>query len=165
MFNACLAAAPRILGIPAFLYIHDTLGIAQVREKRSRLQALMANWLWKSAAGVLTVSYWNLLHLNRLRLKSGSIHVIHNGFDLREADAYRGRRDPGRFSRLDAAFPEGSSVIFSVARLVRHKRFDRLIEVMPRVLAAVPGARLVIAGTGDEEERLRGCVRSLGHVL
>ncbi len=155
LFNACLAAAPRILGIPAFLYIHDTHGLATVRETKSRFQALMANWLWKSAAGVLTVSYWNLPRLEEVGLNSGRVHVIHNGFDLREADAYLRRRDPGRFSRLDAAFPEGSPVIFSVARLVPHKRIDRLIEIMPSVLAAVPGARLVIAGTGDEEERLR----------
>ena len=152
LLEVSLALAAKILRIPVFLFIHSSKGSPAVR---SRLHGFTTNTLLRSAAGVITVSRWATPFLSGFRLKPERVHVIRNGVDFREADAYLGRRDPGRFSRLDAAFPEGSSVIFSVARLVRHKRFDRLIEVMPRVLAAVPGARLVIAGTGDEEERLR----------
>ncbi len=155
LFDACLAAVPRILRIPSFLYIHDAADQLRIMETQSRLQVFMSRALFKSAAGVLTVCRWNLPHLDRLRIELERVHVIHNGFDLREADAYLRSRDPRGFSRLSVAFPEGSQVILSVARLVPHKRIDRLIEVMPRVVDAVPGARLAIAGTGDYEERLR----------
>ena len=158
LFNASLAAAHRILGIPAFLYVHDTYGIATVRETSSRLKALMANWLLKSIAGVFTVSFWNLPHLEKLGVEREQFHVIHNGTDLREADAYLRSRDSRGFNRLSTVFPEDSPVILSVARLVPHKRIDRLVEIMPRVLAAVPRARLVIAGTGEQEEHLKRMV-------
>ena len=155
LFDASLAAVPRVLGIPAFLYVHDAPDLLKLLETGSRLQTLVTNSLLGSVAGVLTVSRWNVPLLDKAGLKPERIHVIHNGFDIREADAYLNKRIPQAPGRLDAAFPEGSPVVLSVARLARHKRIDRLINVMPRVLASVPGARLVIAGTGREEEHLR----------
>ena len=158
LFDASLAAVPRILRIPAFIYVHDAPDMIRLWGMRSKLQVFASNWLYGSAAGVLTVSRYNLPLLEEARLNPGRIHVIHNGFDTREADAYLSRRDSRVMRRLDAAFPRTTPVILSVSRLVSHKRMERLIEVMPRVLASVPGAQLVIAGTGEEEDRLRKMV-------
>jgi len=44
----------------------------------------------------------------------------------------------------------------------RYKGHDELLETWPAVRAAVPGARLVIAGTGDDEPRLRARAAALG---
>jgi phosphatidylinositol alpha-1,6-mannosyltransferase len=55
----------------------------------------------------------------------------------------------------------------------RYKGHDELLTAWPRVLEAVPGARLLVAGTGDDAERLRrrseqeglgGAVQFLGPV-
>jgi glycosyltransferase involved in cell wall biosynthesis len=44
----------------------------------------------------------------------------------------------------------------------RYKGHDRLIEIWPRVREAVPGARLVVAGTGDDLPRLETRAREAG---
>lgn len=44
----------------------------------------------------------------------------------------------------------------------RYKGHDLVIEIWPAILKAHPGAELVIAGTGDDENRLKEKVRSLG---
>jgi phosphatidyl-myo-inositol dimannoside synthase len=46
-------------------------------------------------------------------------------------------------------------VCVCVSRLVPRKGQDRLIEAWPRVVASVPGARLLIVGPGPYERRLR----------
>jgi glycosyltransferase involved in cell wall biosynthesis len=44
----------------------------------------------------------------------------------------------------------------------RYKGHDELIDIWPRVMEAVPGARLVVAGTGDDLPRLRDRARTSG---
>ncbi len=67
----------------------------------------------------------------------------------------------------------GKRVILSVGRLIRRKGHDKLLEAMPQVLAHVPDAVLVVAGTGPLEAELRqlaghleidNCVRFVGRV-
>lgn len=50
---------------------------------------------------------------------------------------------------------EGEKVILAAGRLVGRKGFDRLIRLLPELRKAVGDVRLVIAGAGPEEERLR----------
>jgi phosphatidylinositol alpha-1,6-mannosyltransferase len=50
----------------------------------------------------------------------------------------------------------------------RYKGHDLLIDIWPRVLGEVPDATLIVAGSGDDLERLRGRVRDgglAGHVI
>ncbi|MEN3357339.1 MAG: phosphatidyl-myo-inositol dimannoside synthase [Mycobacteriales bacterium] len=67
----------------------------------------------------------------------------------------------------------GRPVVVSVSRLVRRKGHDVLLRAWPQVLAAVPGARLVIVGVGPmagrlaqaaAAPRLRGSVRLTGYL-
>jgi len=53
-------------------------------------------------------------------------------------------------------------VILSVGRLVQRKGQDRLIEAMPKILAAEPDALLMIVGIGRYEQHLRELVKKLG---
>lgn len=52
-------------------------------------------------------------------------------------------------------------IIISAGRLVPWKGFDALIELMPEVNKKIPHAKLVIAGSGPEEERLKAKSRKL----
>ena len=51
--------------------------------------------------------------------------------------------------------------LLCTCRLIDWKGIDRAISAMPCVLAAYPGAKLAIAGTGDDRERLQALAESL----
>lgn len=72
--------------------------------------------------------------------------------DLERFDDARARA-PGVRARMgwDAETP----VVVCVSRLVRRKGQDILIQAMPAVRRAIPGAVLVIVGRGKDEPRLR----------
>jgi glycosyltransferase involved in cell wall biosynthesis len=53
-------------------------------------------------------------------------------------------------------------VILSLGRVERYKRIDLLVDAMPRVLAALPEARLLIVGRGDATSALAGQIARLG---
>jgi glycosyltransferase involved in cell wall biosynthesis len=72
---------------------------------------------------------------------------------------------PSHADARDHAIHQRQPFALIVARLSaedRYKGHDLLIDVWPTVRAAVPGARLVIAGTGDDQERLRARVAEAG---
>lgn len=52
--------------------------------------------------------------------------------------------------------------IVAAGRLVREKGHETLLRALPRVLAAVPEAHVVIVGAGPEESRLRALTGELG---
>jgi len=77
--------------------------------------------------------------------------------------------DPRRFypgdkpARLIKEFGlEGKKVLLTVARLDERKGHDKVIEALPAILKVMPEIRYLIAGTGEEEPRLRSMVRELG---
>jgi phosphatidylinositol alpha-1,6-mannosyltransferase len=54
--------------------------------------------------------------------------------------------------------PYGPHAVLTVARMSRSERYkghDQLIDSWPRVVAAVPDAQLIIAGDGDDADRLK----------
>jgi glycosyltransferase involved in cell wall biosynthesis len=60
--------------------------------------------------------------------------------------------------------PDCAPVILTVARLTsgdRYKGVQHLIEAMPAICAAVPGARLRVAGRGNDLPRLQALARRL----
>ena len=71
-----------------------------------------------------------------------------------------GLLDDAPAGAADAALLErvGPLAVLVVARMSaaeRYKGHDQLIECWPRLLERVPGAQLVVAGRGDDAERLR----------
>lgn len=68
---------------------------------------------------------------------------------------------------VDESFVPGSRrspdpLVVAVGRLVRYKRFDRLIEVLVRLRERHPGLRAVIAGEGFERPALEALITSHG---
>jgi glycosyltransferase involved in cell wall biosynthesis len=57
---------------------------------------------------------------------------------------------------------ERGPLILSLGRVAAYKRIDIVVDAMPRILAAVPGARLVIVGRGDAVPALERQVARLG---
>lgn len=63
-----------------------------------------------------------------------------------------------RIARQQASSP----VVASLGRLEPERRFDVLLDAIPKVLAAVPHCRFVIAGSGRAEPDLKSQARDLG---
>ncbi len=57
---------------------------------------------------------------------------------------------------------EPGPMILALGRIEHYKGFELVVAVMPRILAAVPDARLVIAGRGDAVAALERQVAALG---
>jgi glycosyltransferase involved in cell wall biosynthesis len=74
----------------------------------------------------------------------------------------RGRAPDGSAALRELGLPTDEAVIGNVAALAEHKDHATLLAAMPRVLAAVPGARLVIVGAGALRSRLEAEARMLG---
>jgi glycogen synthase len=89
----------------------------------------------------------------------GRIAVIPNGIDPADLP------QPGaaELARLRAGFaaPEERLVLL-IGRLVYEKGFQLALEAMPRLIAAVPGTRFLVAGSGTHEEELRKQAKELG---
>jgi phosphatidylinositol alpha-1,6-mannosyltransferase len=84
------------------------------------------------------------------------LHLVHPGVD---PDQYR-PADPA-FLRQRYGL-DGAPVIVSITRMVARKNLGRLIEALRGVRAAVPGATLVLGGTGPERETLMKQASDLG---
>ncbi|MEZ0490918.1 glycosyltransferase family 4 protein [Kineococcus sp. TBRC 1896] len=83
----------------------------------------------------------------RLGLR-GPIHVVPNGMSAPLPGGTRARS------------PRPSIAV--VSRLVSHKRFDLLLDVVPELVQRWPGLRVDIAGDGPERPRLEARSRALG---
>lgn len=68
------------------------------------------------------------------------------------------QRDPSALRPQD----DNEKIILSVGRLVKRKGFDKVIEIMPRLLKRVPGLKYVIIGNGPEKAALQIQIAELG---
>ena len=131
-------------------YLDDTNAYSRLR-----------NWIAEAlacrlAARVVAVSNADRQTLIRRRLASArKLTVIYNSFD------------PRKFSGV-AAQPDGSprnggaGVLGFVGRLADQKGCEFLIEAMPAVIQAHPGATLRIVGDGPDRSMLEALVTRLG---
>jgi glycosyltransferase involved in cell wall biosynthesis len=97
----------------------------------------------------------------RLRIPRHKIDVIPRGRDLEAL----GSPTPDRRTRTRAELrlPGDAPVLFVAARQERQKGIDVVLLAMPRILEALPAARLVIAGReGNDTPRIRSTVTELG---
>ena len=140
---------------PLVLLVHHLFGATAFREASAPFAA--ATWLFERPIplvyrGVPTqaVSESTADDLVSRGLKREDITVIHNGVDL-------------DFFRPDAEVERCTHPTFlSVGRLKKYKRIDHAIEAVARLKARGVAVRLVIAGKGDDEPRLREVTDRLG---
>lgn len=85
--------------------------------------------------------------VSTLGLDASQVTVVRPGVDERFRPARRG---------------EGAPLVVAVGRLVRYKRFDRLIEVLVKLRERHPTLRAVIAGEGTERRSLEALAAERG---
>ena len=120
-------------------------------------------WLCYEAWRVITTTHYMAGEAtDYFRVPSDKIVVIPNGVDTTRFDRLPPRGDPRMraFRRRYAADDE--QLVFHVGRLVGEKGAPLIVSAAPTVLAVVPSAKFVIAGTGPLADELRGRVRAMG---
>jgi len=139
---------------PLVLLVHHLFGATAFREASAPFAA--ATWLLERPISRVyrglpaeAVSESTADDLVARGLRRGDIRVIHNGVDL----SFFSPGPPARF-------PEPTFLY--VGRLKRYKRIDLAIQAVALLRDRGVFARLLVAGRGDEEPRLRAQVESLG---
>ena len=140
---------------PLALLVHHLFGTTAFREASAPFAA--ATWLLERPIPLVyrglpteAVSESTRDDLVARGLRGQDIRVIHNGVDV---DFFR--PDPA-VSRFD------EPTFLSVGRLRKYKRIDHAIEAVARLKSRSRMVRLLIAGKGDDESRLRQTVARLG---
>jgi phosphatidylinositol alpha-1,6-mannosyltransferase len=104
---------------------------------------------------VFPVSHYTAGLVRDVGVAAERVTVINNGVDpeaFHPTDGFVWRQHWG----LGA-----DPLILTLSRLVRRKGIETVLQAMPRVLAAVPNARYVVAGHGYDGKRLRALARRL----
>ncbi len=113
-------------------------------------------WAWGQLSAVIANCDAVLADLSESRLvPRGRMHRLYNGLPEREL--------PGRAqARGRLGLPAGAETVSCVARLVKHKGHDTLLDAWARIHIVRPGARLLLAGGGPERTRLEALAAKLG---
>jgi glycosyltransferase involved in cell wall biosynthesis len=157
------AALDRLRHVPHVVHFHGPWA-AEARQEGAGQLSGAAKWgverlVYASADRVIVLSeaFAALAERDygvprsRIRVVPGAADLDRFSTDLDRAGARRA-----------LGWPERDRVIVSVRRLVRRTGVDRLIDAMPAVAHAVPGAHLFVGGTGPLRSELEARVRSLG---
>jgi glycosyltransferase involved in cell wall biosynthesis len=158
LYRACVYGriAARLAGVPAVVATEHSLGEAEL-EGRPLTRANRALYLGTERLGSATVAV-SATVAARLRawgVPASRIHVVPNGID---AARFRFDSADRTATRARLGLPADAFVVGGVGRLVPGKRFDVLV----RAVAALPGARLLLAGHGPERAALRALAARLG---
>lgn len=145
----------RMLGIPVISAIHNTAD--QEGTIANVLDGLTAAFAQKIV--VVSDEAAQTLRTRNSWIPAERIQVIRNGVN---ADEVLARGMQFQKSRYDLGLSDEHFVIGTVGKFEANKRFDLLLESFALVNNNYPLARLVLLGTGSQEQYLRTKAQSLG---
>ena len=116
----------------------------------------MIQWTARQADASIGVCAALMDVLGDLGIEPARLHVMRNGVDLK-----RFRPLPQAQMRAELGI-DGAPLLLSVGHLIERKGHHVAIDALAALRATHPGARLVIAGEGEERERLLQRARERG---
>lgn len=139
--------AARQAGIPYMATLHTGGHSSYFRRRLRNVQWRAIGPLLRDAVVIIAVSrFEQRLFQKECSLDGSRFRIIQNGGNILES-ANRAEVIPGR--------------IVSCGRLERYKGHQRVIEALPIVQQAIPGATLSILGSGSYERQLRSLINTL----
>lgn len=154
MVNTLCWQTPLYVRAPILAYVHqlaqDVL-LYNLRRPISRVAYALERFQYipYHATRFVCPSESTRRDLVQIGIPGERVGIVPNGLDHARHFPVRERRS-------------ATPLFLFVGRLAPMKRASLCIEAMPAVLARKPDARLVLLGSGPEEERLRGMIASLG---
>jgi glycosyltransferase involved in cell wall biosynthesis len=117
-------------------------------------------WLTYEAWRVIVCSNFMAAEIaTAFHTPADKVDVVPNGVETDRFDALDGL-DLREFRRRYAL--DSEKILFYVGRVVNEKGVHLLVEAMPRILAARPDAKLIVAGTGGSLAGARARAADLG---
>jgi glycosyltransferase involved in cell wall biosynthesis len=110
---------------------------------------------------IITVSYAMRDELVKLGYPEGKIRVVYNGVDAKKyaPDSFSDKEIRAFRAKIGVG---NAPMIFFVGRLTWVKGADTLTMAMAQIVKEIPDAKLVIVGSGEQEDMLRNIVRQNG---
>lgn len=87
----------------------------------------------------------------------GCINILHPGTDPKRFNPDMNTSEVTKRYSL-----AGKKVLLSVSRLVERKGYEQVLRALPEVIKRVPDVLYLIAGEGEQEDRLRKIAKELG---
>ncbi len=149
-------------GVPFVPVVHGS-EVAKHFPPETLKRYVQSIWLrraYSRADAVICVSRYVRDLMIRGGLPEGRLRVVHNGIP---EDYLRRPADPERIHALRRSLGvEGKRVLLTLSRLVPRKGQAEMIRALPAILERHPEACYVIAGTGEDRERLEELAAGLG---
>ncbi len=111
-------------------------------------------------AAVLCVCSEQLRTLSENGVCADRLRVVHNG--IPPVDAAQMRTRYRASIRAEFGISDTAPVAVALARFTESKGLDIMINAMAKVHAAVPQARLIVAGTGEDFDKIQMQIRTMG---
>ncbi len=138
--------------------VHNSLKKSAVKPQYKYVVIPLVRLLYNKSDKIIAVSDGIKEELiNLYHLKENKISVIYNGIDLEELK----EKSATNTDEIFKSFVEGKRVYFNVGRLCNQKAQWHLIKAFSEVLKNVSDSVLVIAGSGEYEEKLKQIVEKL----
>jgi glycogen synthase len=157
-------AAPTLksdLSLPVVFHVHSTEW-GRSRGKGSKAVSDIEYLGAAAADRIVTVSYAMKEDLAGHGWPADKIHVVWNGIDPDMYDSSKVDPKEAEALRERYGISKNEEMILFVGRLNWVKGITNLVQAMPAVLKEHPQAKLVILGTGDEENDIRHLIQRLG---
>jgi glycogen(starch) synthase len=156
-------AAPAIkseLGLPVAFHVHSTEW-GRSRGGGSKAVNDIEHYGSVVADRIITVSYVMKEDLVSHGWNADKVHVVWNGIDPDVYDPSKADASEIKALRQRYGIKDNEKMILFVGRLNWVKGIMSLVQAMPSVLKEYPMAKLVILGTGDEENNISHLVKRL----
>lgn len=148
----------RMRGVPCVLWGH-----ARSKQER-KTSRFLRNAAGRGATACMTYDEGARLEVIQEGFTPSRVFTAKNALDnqsSRDAELYWAEHQQDLLKFRANRGIEDRPLVLYVSRLEPEKRIDRLLRSFGKVVQAIPSARLIIIGSGPEEEALRALAASL----
>ncbi|MDP6388059.1 MAG: glycosyltransferase family 4 protein [Candidatus Pacebacteria bacterium] len=120
----------------------------------TEMRRKIERWVAKNAETIIVPSNYLKKIISMWGIDKNNINIIHNGFKCGV--------ECGNRQTLRTLLQFKGELIISIGRLVPWKGFDTLIEIFPNIKSKFKDAKLIIAGSGSDMEKLQKLIDEKG---